>query len=340
MPKYCVYEGEECRLDKALGDILPELGLRGRRRMIENNSVLVHGIARKAAFVVRAGAVITLLEQPADTAPQLSSAHAGRSTGLPAALPPSIGGNARALERQGDFIFFCKPAAMHSVHLAGSAETSLETLLPSLAASLPQANTAQPEDLHLVQRLDYGTSGIVAAAAKPLAALHWRDMEDRGLCCKRYLALVCGALDTDITATAELDMAKRRHTKVLPSQAPALRHTQFTPLAQLLPQEYAPLCALAYPQGSVPSANSLSLVGCTIHKGARHQIRAHAAAAGFPLWGDALYGGGEGFFFLHHGALDSPLCSVRLAPAWLNLLPFPLARIAEQWLMQKEHTQT
>lgn len=63
----------------------------------------------------------------------------------------------------------------------------------------------------------------------------------------------------------------------------------------------------------------LSLVKVKIHRGARHQIRAHLAFMGYPLLGDALYGAkegtkvplplsdlGEGYFFLHYGRLRMP----------------------------------
>jgi 23S rRNA pseudouridine1911/1915/1917 synthase len=329
MPQYCLYDGEECRLDKALADFLPDLGLRGRRRMIENKAVLVYGIARKPAFVVKAGALITLLDQQEETT------KAEHNT----TLPPALADSPRALERQGKFAFFCKPAAMHSVPLAGKQGQSLEALLPNLAASLPPSDSASQE-LYLVQRLDYGTSGIVAAASTALAALDWRDMENRGLCAKRYLALMCGALPEPITATAALDVTNRRQTKVLESPAPALRHTQFVPLAQFAMDELAALCALAYPSGTSVETNTISLVGCCIHKGARHQIRAHAAGLGFPLWGDALYGGGDGIFFLHHAALRSALCHVILPPLWLDLLPKAAAHAAQQWLAQEPQEQS
>ena len=51
------------------------------------------------------------------------------------------------------------------------------------------------------------------------------------------------------------------------------------------------------------------LVGCRIRKGARHQIRAHLAAAGHPLAGDSLYGAElpcpSGFLFASRAGLVS-----------------------------------
>jgi 23S rRNA pseudouridine1911/1915/1917 synthase len=52
------------------------------------------------------------------------------------------------------------------------------------------------------------------------------------------------------------------------------------------------------------------LVAATIHRGVRHQIRAHLAHAGLPIAGDALYGGprasGLERLFLHASEVSLP----------------------------------
>ena len=66
------------------------------------------------------------------------------------------------------------------------------------------------------------------------------------------------------------------------------------------------------------------LIGCRIRKGARHQIRAHLAAAGHPLAGDSLYGAElpcPSGFLLHHGRVSFPDFQAFRLPAWLPLLP-------------------
>ena len=48
-----------------------------------------------------------------------------------------------------------------------------------------------------------------------------------------------------------------------------------------------------------------------------HQVRVHAAAAGIPIRGDAIYGSGDGAFFLHHREMWGPgWRSPVLAPPW------------------------
>jgi hypothetical protein len=84
-----------------------------------------------------------------------------------------------------------------------------------------------------------------------------------------------------------------------------------------------------------PAAQGLeevTLVRVDIMRGARHQVRAALAAAGFPLSGDALYGGSAcpfrahpdiAEFYLHHARLESPELCVQSLPAWAGLFAEP-----------------
>jgi hypothetical protein len=88
------------------------------------------------------------------------------------------------------------------------------------------------------------------------------------------------------------------------------------PLGVVEPEQAAKL----FP--GVPDVPRLSLVLCRIRLGARHQIRAHLAAAGHPLFGDGLYGDRAAPCpLLHHIRLDMPDFSASCPPPWIARLP-------------------
>lgn len=313
------------RLDALLAALCPGMGLRGRRRLCQQGRAVVNGRVRPAGHTLRAGDVCAIL--PAEAAP----------TGAP---PVTVGGAAgeeapRLLTARGmpDGLHFCsKPAGLHTLALAGSNADSLEARLPGLFPQpLPRPLT----------RLDGGTSGIVTLAATPEAAAHWHAAEDAGQCRKYYLALLAGRLEGAVTVTNALDTRHRATTAVLGRDAAPLRHTHLAPLFWC-----APDAGHALPHS--PPTQGVTLALCGILKGARHQIRAHAAHVGYPLWGDSRYGGpaigdgkgdraamganmganmgagmgaGDGAFFLHHALLVLGTGRVQCPCPWLCALP-------------------
>lgn len=311
--------GTGLRLDLALAEFFPDLSLRGRRRLWDTHTVLVNGKARPCGFMVRQGDTLSLRPKVED------AVHAQHNPTPSLACPPTApfpvpDSPPYVVAEQENLVFFYKPRALHTVALQDRGGPSLEAALPVLwqgqEGPLPQ----------LVNRLDYGTSGIVVAARNAAGAELWRRMENAKLCEKRYIALLEGALPAPITVRRMLDTAQRRSSRILATESTdPLRHTRFTPLG-LLPPAW----------GERP----LSVVGCTIAKGARHQIRVHASHMAFPLWGDGLYGGGaeatkgevSSDFFLHHGALCLPASRVLCVPPWLELLPEALAEAVRGWL--------
>lgn len=281
------------RLDQALEDFFPNLGLRGRRRLLASGEVLLNGKPAKSSARVQAGDMARI--------PDLSE--------------PRQAAGAFLLERGDPYLFFFKPAGLHTAHINASPLPSLEGALSALAQG-------ESQDIRLLQRLDRGTSGIVAAAISPKAEEEWRRMEKEGRTQKYYLAILEGRLNGPVAASRALDTDNRRKTRVLDRESP--NATSFTPLYYFEDgQDFG-----------FSGQGAFTLAGCRLSSGQRHQIRAHAAWLGHPLFGDSLYGKGDGDFILQHCALSFPGRKVILAgPEFLgSKLPAPASDAARSWL--------
>ena len=324
------------RLDFALSLLLPHMGLRGRKRCIENGLVLVNGRACTAAQRLRKGDVVSLQaaeQEPAAAAPMAKGVEQS------AACAPGMDCSQcepRLLAIQGALCFFYKPAGLHTAALVGGTAPSLEGMLPQLLVG--EDGSAAGSCPQLLQRLDHGTSGIVCGAFGPEAAEDFRRLEVAGHCEKRYVALLAGRLEEDFTVRRALRTDKRNKSRVLECDTGRSRWTEFLPLYYFDGPE---LNLPAFEADSQFHRVGLTLAGCRIRRGARHQIRAHAASFGHPLWNDPLYGfstsdddsGVESasYFFLHHGCLTLPGATCIVPPPW-TFLPEPAARRALDWL--------
>jgi tRNA pseudouridine32 synthase/23S rRNA pseudouridine746 synthase len=169
------------------------------------------------------------------------------------------------LHEDAHILVFNKPAGL-AVQGGSGVEQSLEDLLSQFAKS----NGKRPR---LVHRLDRETSGvIVAARTKPAAAFLSQAFAGRDVK-KTYLAIVCGSAPepSEAEITAPLKKATRKGLDIMeikPDGQPAL--TRYRTLAAT---EHAALLELSPETGRM------------------HQLRAHCAAIGRPIAGDAKYGG-------------------------------------------------
>lgn len=187
---------------------------------------------------------------------------------------------------QGNYYFFYKPAGLHTVALAGRANASLEAQLPKLC----QLHDLPP-DLVLLQRLDFATSGLVCAAGGESEACSYRNMERAGKCRKFYLAALVGKLERALVVKNGISGSGKR-MKAGSAVADELAWTCFMPLWH----------------GFLPFfGDDITIARCQLARGQRHQIRLHAACAGFPLAGDGIYGASASSgFLLEHYRLSFP----------------------------------
>jgi 23S rRNA pseudouridine1911/1915/1917 synthase len=182
-------------------------------------------------------------------------------------------------------VFVDKPARVPS-HPLQPGETG--TVANALVARYPELASVgdDPREAGLCHRLDVETSGVLLAARTPEAWTKVREAFDARRVDKRYLALVTGPLGDE----GEIDLPLAHSgDHVRPALGGGGRDalSKFRVLAR---------------------AGSASLVEVQILTGVLHQVRAHLAAVGAPVWNDAQYGGTPdptlGRFFLHAAKLS------------------------------------
>ena len=207
------------------------------------------------------------------------------------AVIPEPGAPLAVLYQDEALVFVDKPSGSPSHPLAPG---ELGTVANALVARFPEcaAASAEPREAGLCHRLDTATSGVIVAARDRQTWARMRRAFSRGEIDKRYLALVAGPIadqgEIELPLRHRLSGAVGRVEPALPAQAGARRaKSSFRVVAR---------------------AADYALVEVRIHTGVLHQVRAHLAAIGAPVVGDALYGGRPdadlGRFFLHARSLE------------------------------------
>ena len=177
-----------------------------------------------------------------------------------------------------------KPAGWPSHPLLPDERGTVVNALVARYPELPDASE-DPREGGLVHRLDTETSGVLLAARTRPAWEAVRAAFDRREVDKRDRAAVSGPL----ADAGEIDLPLRHradHVEPAPAGGGREASSRFRVLSR---------------------KGDLSLVEVRILTGVLHQIRAHLAAIGAPVLGDALYGGrpvpGLERFFLHAASL-------------------------------------
>jgi 23S rRNA pseudouridine1911/1915/1917 synthase len=118
--------------------------------------------------------------------------------------------------------------------------------------------------------LDYATSGAVPAALSSEALNFLYREREKGKIRKTYYCLVSGHLEEEMTLSFRIEAEGGETVRVRTEvrEPDPMRWTTVTP---------------------VRWDDSVTLVRAEISRGKRHQIRAHLAAAGYPVVGDRRY---------------------------------------------------
>jgi len=245
---------EGCRLDRFLRKTMPDMPAKSVRFAIEAGDVFVDRDQGKKGRFLRGGeeVVVRKIAEREDWLP------------LPGNLP-----DASVLYADAEVAVLGKPADVHTEPQRPMEKGTLAGFLRHLYPAV--AEISREPGLTLLTRLDYATSGAVPAALSPEAFEFLAREREKGRIVKTYACIVKGRLEKEMSLSYLLETAGGEKVRVRKerNEEDPLYWTAVMPVRQ---------------------AGECTLVRAVISKGKRHQIRAHLAAAGFPIVGDRRYG--------------------------------------------------
>lgn len=177
----------------------------------------------------------------------------------------------------------------------------------------------------LVHRLDRETSGLLLVAKTAEAFVFLQNQFKERKVKKEYLLLVKGDIPERGSILAPIRRSRRGRRKFM--VAPKGREAQTD--YQLVRRYFVSL-----PQGE---KKVFSLVKAFPITGRTHQIRVHFSYLGYPLWGDKIYGQGEGErLFLHASKLEFTSPEEKKRVIFRSPLPVELERVIKKLEGKKE----
>lgn len=161
-----------------------------------------------------------------------------------------------------DILVINKPASL-AVHPSGNIKSG--TLANAVAYYFNQ--TGLRAKIRPVNRLDYGTSGLIVFAKNAQAQTLLSEEIKEGRIGRIYYALVAGVIEKD-QGIIELTIGEHNGVR------------KVTPVGKNALTEYHTLKRF----------NDASLLEVNLQTGRTHQIRIHLSAIGHPIYGDKQYG--------------------------------------------------
>ncbi|MCC7535724.1 MAG: RluA family pseudouridine synthase [Deltaproteobacteria bacterium] len=255
------------RLDAWLARRVPGLSRRRAIAWLEESKVEVNGRRRAKGALVAEGDVVTLSEPPP-----------------PEAFDPIAEDDAAlvVLFEDDDVVVVDKPAGVACHPLRHDERGTIANALVARFPEIVGVGYARREP-GILHRLDNGTSGVLLVARTKEAFESLREALRAGRIEKRYVALVTGLIERD-EGVIDVPLAPhpRDARKVL-----ACAHER--DVARYRPRP----ATTRWKVLERIEDRAMTLVELAAETAARHQIRAHLAAAGHALVGDVLYGGPE-----------------------------------------------
>jgi 23S rRNA pseudouridine1911/1915/1917 synthase len=250
------------RLDKYVSEKCPELSRTRAQKLIEEGHITVNGQIARSSLKLEADDIVEVVIPP----PVPSEL-------TPEAIPLKI------LYEDNDLMVVDKPAGL-TVHPAPGHYT--HTLVNAVLAHVPNIESGDSTRPGIVHRLDKDTSGLIIVAKNETAHMKLADQFKNRSVTKIYRALVKGRLTPEegiIEASIGRDPRDRKRMAVVSRGREA--RTEYKVLRYINNYTYAEIRP---------------------RTGRTHQIRVHLAAIGFPVVGDAVYGGKSEYLerqFLH-----------------------------------------
>jgi 23S rRNA pseudouridine955/2504/2580 synthase len=244
------------RLDNFLGRILVDVPRNHLFRVIRKGEVRVNGKRAKPDTRLQASDIVRVPPVRVGAAAPPRRAPDRLIAGLTGAI----------VYEDPRLLVIDKPAGV-AVH--GGSGVSFG-VIEALRAARPD------ETLELVHRIDRDTSGLLLISRKPSALRALHALLREGKVEKRYLALVKGKWELgkkriDVPLRTDIRVGGERTVKAHESGKEAVSH--FRPIQFF--------------------GKRATLVEVLLETGRTHQIRVHAAHAGYPLAGDPKYGDEE-----------------------------------------------
>jgi 23S rRNA pseudouridine1911/1915/1917 synthase len=241
------------RLDRFLAKTAPEFSRSRIQTLIRQGYITVNGAAPRARDMVRAGDHIALVEPPMEAIDL-----------APEKIVLSV------LFEDDDLIVINKPAGIPVHPGAGRKSGTLVNALLSHCKDL--SGIGGKERPGIVHRLDKETSGCLVVAKNDFAHIDLARQFASRTVDKVYLALVAGKLQRASGGIVAPITRHRVHRKkmAIAREGGRMARTDFK---------------------VVRTGRAASLLQCRLHSGRTHQIRVHLQHLGYPILGDAVYGG-------------------------------------------------